>query len=52
MKEEKKEFQKAEVVVIRFEKTDIITTSTCTCNGVFTVTVGGEPAQGDNPFDD
>ncbi len=28
MKEEKKEFQKAEVEVIRFEKNDIITTST------------------------
>lgn len=27
MKEEKKEFQKAEVEVIRFEKNDIITTS-------------------------
>lgn len=27
MKKEKKEFQKAEVEVIRFEKTDIITTS-------------------------
>lgn len=27
MKAEKKEFQKAEVEVIRFEKTDIITTS-------------------------
>ena len=27
MKSEKKEFQKAEVEVVRFEKTDIITTS-------------------------
>lgn len=28
MKEEKKEFQKAEVEVIRFEKNDVIATST------------------------
>lgn len=43
----KKEFQKAEVEVIRFDaNNDIITTSVCTCDGVVTITLGGEPAQG------
>ena len=39
MKEEKKEFQKVEVEVIRFEKNDVITTSS----------IGGA---GDNMIDD
>ena len=38
--EEKKEFTKAEIEVIRFEKTDVIATST------MTITAEIEPAQG------
>ena len=40
MKNEKKEFNKAEVEVVRFEKTDVIATST------MTIIVDTEPAQG------
>ena len=43
----KKEFEKAEVEVIEFEKEDVIATST------MTITVGGEPVSGgDSPLDD
>lgn len=41
MKEEKKEFTKAEVEVIRFEKTDVIATSTTDAG------VGGGTDSGD-----
>lgn len=44
---EKKEFNKAEVEVIRFEKNDVITTSN------MTITVGSDQqVGGDNPLDD
>lgn len=50
--EEKKEFTKAEVEVIRFEKNDIITQSgNCTCNTVNTITGSGEGGTG-SPFCD
>ena len=45
MKNEKKEFKKAEVEVIRFEKNDVISTSTCE-NNTMTITLTGEPVQG------
>ena len=44
MQNEKKEFAKAEVEVIRFEKTDVIATS-----NTGSVTVGGESASGFEP---
>lgn len=43
MKEEKKEFQKAEVEVIKFEKTDVIATSTADAGA------GEGYASGDGP---
>jgi hypothetical protein len=46
MQAEKKTFTKAEVEVIRFEKQDIITTSTTT------IIVGGQDAQGFQPGPD
>lgn len=42
---EKKEFVKAEIEVIRFEKTDVIATSGCEKN-TMTIIVGGEPVVG------
>ena len=53
MQTEKKTFTKAEAEVIRFEKTDVIATST-TCPGfVLTeVIVSGEPAQGCPLYED
>ena len=47
MKNEKKEFNKAEIEVVRFEKTDVITTSQTGCNPAQgTAYGGGEGAQG------
>ena len=47
MQKEKKEFNKAEIEVVRFEKTDVISTSPTRCNPAEgTAYVGGEGAQG------
>ena len=53
MVNEKKEFKKAEAEVVRFEKTDVITTSPVGCNpAIGTALVSAEPVSGgDNPFD-
>ena len=48
MQKEKKEFTKAEVEVVRFEKNDVITTSPTGCNPALNEVYGG----GANVIDD